>query len=321
MKPYFSIVIPIFNREHLIRRSIESCLAQEFGDFEIIAVDDGSTDRSAEVISAFDDPRIKLLRHEVNQGVSPTRNTGISGAQGEWIVFLDSDDELTPGALGTIYARSREIPPEISSMQFMGRRDSGEPSPDPALTSRRWGYEAYLEMLELTYGRHHDWTAVVRRSTFEKVRFNEDRSFEGLYHLEFHRNFIGWGFPDIVALYHQDAENQLTKPQASQSIATSSDQAVSTELLMAMHGHALKQHAPRIYAELLANLATLSFLSGDRARGAKRALAALRNEPFSLRPWVILAVGLLGSRALAWAKTVRGRWLTARRRLRQSAIP
>lgn len=309
MKPYFSIVIPLFNREHQIARSIDSCLNQDFASFEIVVVDDGSTDASAKVVSRYTDSRLTLIRHEANRGVSPARNTGIAVATGEWLVFLDSDDELVPGALSIMYARSLELGDDVSRMQFMGRRDSGELSPDPPLQNERWDYTAYVKMMEITYGRRQDWTPVARRSTFEHVRFNDNRSFEGLYHLDFHRRFVGWAFPDVVALYHQDAENQLTKSDPRRTIAGAHDQAVSTEILLKRHGDALRMHAPRIYAELLAGMATLGFLSGNRLLGMKRARAALANDPLAPRIWVILAAGLLGPRPLAWLKSARTRWM------------
>lgn len=307
MAPYFSIVIPLFNRERQIRRAVESCLAQDFQSFEIIVVDDGSVDGSAAAVEEFADPRLKLLRHGSNQGVSRARNTGVAAAAGEWIVLVDSDDELVPGALTVIHERSLGLPDDVGRMQFMGRRDSGELSPDPALADERWSYVRYLEMMERMYGRRQDATPVVRRTTFEQVRYNDNRSFEGLYHLDFFRRFDGWAFPDVVSLYHQDAENQLTRADAGRSIETAHDQWISTEALLARHGEALRRHAPRVHAELLNGMATLSFLDGRRLAGLRWAARAWANEPAALRTWVIVGAGLLGPGPLAWLKAARTR--------------
>lgn len=99
--PFFSIIIPSYNRAQMLKRAINSVLSQEFTDYELIVVDDGSTDATAEVISIYSD-RIKSLRQE-NRGVSAARNTGIRHSSAPWILFLDSDDEFLPGKLYAHY--------------------------------------------------------------------------------------------------------------------------------------------------------------------------------------------------------------------------
>ncbi len=89
--PYVSVVIPAFNRAPCIGRAVRSVLAQTFQDFEVIVVDDGSTDGTAGALAEFG-ARIKLLRQE-NRGVSAARNAGVRAASAGWVAFLDSDDE------------------------------------------------------------------------------------------------------------------------------------------------------------------------------------------------------------------------------------
>lgn len=89
--PYFSIVIPCYNKEDFIAETIHSVLEQDFNDYELIIVDDGSTDSSVNIINSFDDSRIKLLK-KINGGVSSARNYGIKNATGKYIAFLDADD-------------------------------------------------------------------------------------------------------------------------------------------------------------------------------------------------------------------------------------
>ena len=97
--PKVSVVIPTHDRAHLVGRAIRSVLAQTFQDFEIIVVDDCSVDNTKEVVQSLADSRIRYLRHEINRGGSAARNTGIGAARGEWIAFLDSDDEWLPKKL------------------------------------------------------------------------------------------------------------------------------------------------------------------------------------------------------------------------------
>src|SRR5688572_23500515 len=91
-----SVVIPAYNRAARIADSIKSVLAQTFQDFEIIVVDDGSTDGTAEAASTFGDPRIRVVRHSLNRGGSAARNSGIQSAAAPYVAFLDSDDEWYP---------------------------------------------------------------------------------------------------------------------------------------------------------------------------------------------------------------------------------
>ena len=101
MTPFFSVVIPVYNRAALVGDTIKSVLAQTDQDFEIVVVDDGSSDDPAAVVTAFGDPRIVFLRQE-NGGGGKARNTGIDAARGQFIAFLDSDDQFLPHHLAAM---------------------------------------------------------------------------------------------------------------------------------------------------------------------------------------------------------------------------
>jgi glycosyltransferase involved in cell wall biosynthesis len=92
-KPVVSVIIPTYNRAHYVTEAIQSVLDQSYQDFEIIVVDDGSTDNTREAVTSFKDPRLKYFCQE-NQGVCVARNNGIHISNGEYIYFLDSDDAL-----------------------------------------------------------------------------------------------------------------------------------------------------------------------------------------------------------------------------------
>lgn len=111
MQPFFSIVIPTYNRSEQVTAALASVLAQTSGDFEVIVVDDGSTDDTRERIAELcaSDLRVKYVVKE-NGGRSSARNRGIDEARGKWLVFLDSDDLLEPSALDTFIELMREFP-------------------------------------------------------------------------------------------------------------------------------------------------------------------------------------------------------------------
>ena len=100
----FSVVIPSYNRASLIRRSIDSVLSQSVTDFEIIIVDDGSTDNTEEVIKTIGDPRVVYLKQE-NKGATAARNNGVRHAKGDYVSFLDSDDVWYPTTLAKQLAK------------------------------------------------------------------------------------------------------------------------------------------------------------------------------------------------------------------------
>lgn len=97
----YSVVIPLYNKAHYIEKTLRSVLAQTYGDFEVIVVDDGSTDDSLAVARQVESEKIRILTQK-NQGVSVARNAGIYNAQGEYIAFLDADDFWRTDYLETI---------------------------------------------------------------------------------------------------------------------------------------------------------------------------------------------------------------------------
>ena len=104
-----SVVIPLYNKARHIRRALDSVLAQTYQDFELIVVDDGSTDGGADVVAAYDDRRIRLTRQE-NQGECAARNRGIAEARADLVAFLDADDEWLPEHLATVTRLAEEYP-------------------------------------------------------------------------------------------------------------------------------------------------------------------------------------------------------------------
>ena len=127
MRPFFSVIICTFNRAKLLPRAIESLLNQSETDWEAIVVDDGSTDKSLDIVQAYvaQDRRIRLLKHGSNRGLSTARNSGLRESSGQYITFLDSDDEYTADHL----ASRKEMLLDDRSIRFLhgGVRVVGDP--------------------------------------------------------------------------------------------------------------------------------------------------------------------------------------------------
>ena len=97
--PKVSIIIPVHNREIYISDAVNSTLSQTFRDLELIIIDDGSTDRTPEILDSFRDRRIRVLRNDANAGIPVARNQGLSEANGKYIAWLDSDDMMAPARI------------------------------------------------------------------------------------------------------------------------------------------------------------------------------------------------------------------------------
>lgn len=124
-----SVVIPLYNKEKQIAYTLQSVFEQTFQDFEIVVVDDGSTDNSVEEVEKFDDSRIRLI-HQTNAGVSAARNRGIEEARGELIAFLDADDEWMPEYLATQYGLYQKYPEcSVYACNYEFRDSEGKVTP------------------------------------------------------------------------------------------------------------------------------------------------------------------------------------------------
>lgn len=124
-----SIIVPVYNTEQYLPRCIDSILSQSFTDFELLLIDDGSSDGSGQICDAYaeKDNRIRVF-HKENGGVSSARNLGLDNAVGEWIYFVDSDDELLPDGLQVLFDNtSKEV--DVVLAGFVEVSEEGVMSP------------------------------------------------------------------------------------------------------------------------------------------------------------------------------------------------
>jgi len=142
-----SVVIPCYNQARFLGEAIQSVLCQGYTDLEIIVVDDGSEDGTEEVASAYakEDPRVRLIRQE-NRGLAASRNRGLAGAAGEYVVFLDSDDRLVSEAL-EVGVRELEAHPGCAFVSGICRKITADGSIVPGWEQFRVRDDPYLELL------------------------------------------------------------------------------------------------------------------------------------------------------------------------------
>jgi glycosyltransferase involved in cell wall biosynthesis len=178
-----SVIIRTFNRAHSITQAINSALQQTYTDFEILVVDDGSTDDTPEAVQSFADPRIRVLRHHTNLGVGAACNTGIAAANGEYVAWLDSDDLWLPEKLQRqvaflqrypevdavfsdvcIHDKDIEVPSLTEHMSAFRRFVDGRPFGAEFVVSQRQMYLCLLQEVPIK-----PTALVVRRGVFDKV--------------------------------------------------------------------------------------------------------------------------------------------------------
>ncbi|MBD2721800.1 glycosyltransferase family 2 protein [Hymenobacter armeniacus] len=145
--PYFSVVIPTYNRAAFIGATLDSVLAQDFSEFEVLVVDDGSTDNTAAVVQAYTDPRLHYFP-KPNAERGAARNYGVARARGEYVLFLDSDDLLHPNHLRTLRAGIQAAPtsPNFVATRYDFARDGRRhPSPVATVPAGHYGFDTFID--------------------------------------------------------------------------------------------------------------------------------------------------------------------------------
>lgn len=172
MSPFFSLVIPFYNRFFLVQETIQSILAQEFRSFEIIIVDDGSNDGSgAKLDILYSSNDLIRIIHQENLERGAARNRGFRESKGEYVIFLDSDDRLLPDHLETLHKKitALNLPDFIATKYEFISGGIRRPS---SISNIKEGYYNYLLFLD---GNPFGCNVCVRKSNEKLSLFEEDR--------------------------------------------------------------------------------------------------------------------------------------------------
>jgi len=308
--PTVSVIIPTYNRAHLIGRAIQSVLNQTYQDFEIIVVDDGSTDNTKEIVKSLDDKRIRYIRHKENKGGGAARNTGIKAAIGEYIAFLDSDDEWLPEKLECQMKVFKNAGSEVGVVYTgfiyideLGEYTNGQHIPE----KRGWIYEDIL--VENCVGTAS--TVLVKRKCFEKAGlFDENLP-----------SCQDWEMWIRLAREHQFdfIEDPLVKYHIHKSrISTDLEAKIKgiTIVIDKFSGEFTSRR--KIYSQRRFSIGNLYCHLGNMKRGRKEFLKAIQIYPFNLKYFVYLISALFTSDICMKLTRIKRRSLVLFQSLRNS---
>lgn len=289
-RPGVSIIIPTYNRARVVRRAVESALAQTYPNLRVLVVDDGSSDATHDTLRAYDqDPRFRIVRHERNRGASAAKNTGLSslGRETDYFGILDSDDALSVGAIealadvletaGDQYSMAlgwcRAVPGGAATGTMT--HDSGQVTYDDVLSARFAG----------------EFWHLARRDLLGTLRF-EDRAIGGEASVwwQLLRARPGWLLPNVVRDYDVSGSDRISLIRYSPADALGRMWACHGVLLAV--GNDLRARYPRRYAGWLMEMAKWAALGGDRVRARAGSRQALRVD-LNLRSLFIAVIALL----------------------------
>lgn len=288
MPPKISVVLPTYNRGYIISRAVESILNQTFSDFELIIVDDGSTDNTESVVRTFRDPRIRYVK-ELHRGGAAARNTGIFISRGEFIAFQDSDDEWLPEKLALQAEAFRGAGPEVGIVYtgFWKNTKEGARVYYPSASVRQKEGNIYEELLHGNFVTNQ--AAMVRRECFYSVG-GYDESLPGMHELDLWlrmaKRYEFTYIPKGLVVTHF-TEDSIT--------AHHEYRLKGREIIFSKHFEDFEKY-PKVLAAEAFVIGNTKALRGDM-RGARSYLAiAWRTEPLNIKYLAALVLALAGSK-------------------------
>lgn len=172
-----SIILPVFNAENYIKKCIESIREQTYGDWELIIIDNGSTDFSYDICreAAKEDGRIEVIHQYQNKGVSLARNLGLERASGEFLTFIDADDWISPDYLEVLYKEQEKENADmvVCSYKIVGQKDREEENDtceNREYSRNLYSLEEYLKQY-LLEGNTHCWGVLYRTKKIQDIQF------------------------------------------------------------------------------------------------------------------------------------------------------
>jgi glycosyltransferase involved in cell wall biosynthesis len=295
--PLFSVVIATHNRAHLLPQAVQSVLKQTFEDFELIIVDDASTDKTAEVVRSFHDPRLVYLRREENGGVAAANNTGLAQAKGKYVCFLGDDDEYLPRFLKETY-RVFEVVHETVGFVWSGVRwvqdtSGGETMYEDGLMSRpRFNdrEQAHLSFLRQPLGT--GWGATIRRSCFDQVGKFDEGLRVAVDHEFFARLVRRYDYeiiPAVLVKVHAHSGSRVSRLGV--------DRAKAYARIIEKNYEAIQKHRD-LWVIFHYFVGSSYYFAGDKASARRFMWRVVQRNPFYPKCWLAMVLyEVLGKRA------------------------
>jgi len=288
-KPTISVTITTYNRAHLLPRAINSVLNQTYQNFELIIVDDCSTDNTKEVINTFSDSRIIYHRHTKNKGLLAATNTGWELTRGKYTCKLDDDDELLPNALEIVNKKFSEL--NQKGVKFLWFNCiNAEMGKLCSIGLKKEGYITYEDVLSSKV--QGDFWQVIDMELLGENRYNEGWwGGSGILWLRLLRKSMGYYIPET--LYKAYRKHGVRMTFDRKSII----QHLSKILLLEMtfleeNGRDLKRLAPKKYGLKLNELGFYQMLKGDINDGRKTFYEAFKFH-FSFKYFILFLFSFL----------------------------
>ena len=284
-------IIPTYNRAHCLRRAVDSVLGQTFSDFELIVVDDGSTDGTMALLESIDDPRLRILHHGTNRGVGAAINTGIRSAEATLIAIQDSDDEWLPEKLARQVAAmmADDRLGVVFCDQWRYRGASREYFASPRLTPDDG--IIYHRALDDALHNIGNQSLLIRRQCFEKVGLYDEQlpkneDLDMLVRISKYYLFLNLCEP---LLNYYVTEGSVTARGEAAGIRTQ-------ERLFEKYQPDLKR-LPSLLAKRAYWIGSFNMRAGDTAKGRSFLWRAVLARPTNLRYLATALVSLFGASA------------------------
>ncbi|MFA5938155.1 MAG: glycosyltransferase family 2 protein [Sinimarinibacterium sp.] len=287
--PAISVILPTHNRARVLERSVRSVLEQTFDDFELIIVDDASTDDTPQLLSTIQDSRIRILRLDANRGAAGARNAGIAAATADWVAFQDSDDVWLPDKLHSQYTLARNSPPAVGLVLGGYLVDTPRGKVPIAPSQTLAGADSRLDLLD-------GWpiitpTWLVRREPLQRLR-GFDQSYPCLEDWD-----LVFRLSDVCEVRAVPGPVLVKHGSLDSVCADQNRMRQSLERILSAHAHRW-QGQPRRLARRLAHLGCLQFRAGLRPQARRSLCRAVQNDMGSPAPYGLLLSSLAGPRVL-----------------------
>jgi len=276
----FSIITPTYNRAHTLGRAIDSILKQTFQDFEMIVIDDGSTDKTSDIVEKYlDDPRIRYIGPNKNGGVNVARNIGLANVSkdSDWITFLDSDDEFFADALEKM-KKTIEQNTVYSYFRFAVVYDNGEAACYAKHDNLVLGYEGTLKQKQVS----GEWVVTFSKKILDDgFSFEESvNGFESVSWYSLSKTELCFHSLNKVRIYYLDTEGLQRQSQKTDKYY--SNQIKGINLFLKFHKEELKKYNKKDYANKLYILSNANFRLANYKNGIITLVQALILDPLNL---------------------------------------